>query len=95
MNAPTTEPTMNPAVEFAREELAGKLLAMCVGQLEKLKTPWNMTSESGQAVALNAIRGRALHRTRRRVGRRLGRRHKVIRPPVQMTTLPTEWPFQQ
>lgn len=48
MNAPA-----NPKVlEFAREELAGKLKAMCVGLLESFKTPWNMTSEKNQAIAL-------------------------------------------
>lgn len=51
MNAPTTT-----AAEFAREELAGKLLALCVGQLEKLRNPWNMTSEANQQIALNAMR---------------------------------------
>lgn len=48
MNAP-----QNPRVlEFAREELAGKLKAMLVGLLESFKTPWNMTSEKNQAIAL-------------------------------------------
>lgn len=48
MNAPA-----NPKVlEFAREELAGKLKAMCVGLLESFKTPWNMTSEKNQEIAL-------------------------------------------
>lgn len=42
--------------EFAQEELAGKLLAMCVGQLEGLKNPWNMTSEKNQEVVLNKMR---------------------------------------
>jgi len=48
MNAPT-----NPKIpEFAREELAGKLKAMCVGLLESFKNPWNMTSEKNQQIAL-------------------------------------------
>lgn len=52
MNAPTKPETL----EFAREELSGKLLALCVGQMEKLKTPWNMTSEKNQEIALNKMR---------------------------------------
>jgi len=48
MNAPA-----NPKIlEFAREELAGKLKAMCVGLLESFKNPWNMTSEKNQQIAL-------------------------------------------
>jgi len=51
MNAPA-----NPKIlEFAREELAGKLKAMCVGLLESFKTPWNMTSEKNQEIALNKM----------------------------------------
>lgn len=51
MNAPQ-QPKI---LEFAREELAGKLKAMCVGLLESFKTPWNMTSEKNQAIALNKM----------------------------------------
>jgi len=51
MNAPV-KPQF---VEFAREELAGKLKAMCVGLLESFKNPWNMTSEKNQAIALNKM----------------------------------------
>jgi len=51
MNAPA-----NPKIlEFAREELAGKLKAMCVGLLESFKTPWNMTSEKNQEIALHRM----------------------------------------
>ena len=52
MNAPV-KPQF---VEFAREELAGKLLALCVSQLEALKTPWNMTSEKNQQISLDKMR---------------------------------------
>jgi len=51
MNAPTKPQVL----EFAREELAGKLKAMCVGLLESFKNPWNMTSEKNQAIALNKM----------------------------------------
>jgi hypothetical protein len=48
MNSPATPKVL----EFAREELAGKLKAMCVGLLESFKNPWNMTSEKNQQIAL-------------------------------------------
>ena len=52
MNAPASPQVL----EFAREELAGKLLALCVSQLEALKTPWNMTSEKNQQISLDKMR---------------------------------------
>lgn len=46
----------NAAAQFAADELAGKLLHMCVAQLESLKNPWSMTSEANQEIAINAMR---------------------------------------
>lgn len=42
--------------DFARTELVGKLMVVCVSNLEKMKLPWAQTSESGQEIALNAMR---------------------------------------
>ena len=44
------------SIEFAKNELTGKLLQICVSQLDKLKTPWSHTSEKNQEIALNAMR---------------------------------------
>lgn len=54
MNAPTPEAVTT--VAFAREELGGKLLALCVKQLESFKVPWNMTAEKNQEIALAKMR---------------------------------------
>lgn len=43
------------AAGFAKEELVGKLLQVCVGNLEKIKTTWNTTSQKAQDVAINAM----------------------------------------
>lgn len=51
MNAPATE-----TIEFAEEELAGKLLRIVVAQLEGQREPWSKVSEEKQEIALNAMR---------------------------------------
>lgn len=50
MNAPATE-----TIEFAEEELAGKLLRIIVAQLEGQREPWSKVSEEKQKIALNAM----------------------------------------
>jgi len=52
MNAPIDRHT---TLEFARSELAGKLLKACIGHLESLQTPWNMTSADTQEIVINAM----------------------------------------
>ena len=50
MNAHTTE-----TLDFAQEELAGKLLRIIVAQLEGQREPWSKVSEEKQQIALNAM----------------------------------------
>ena len=58
MNAPT-EAVPAPAkevIEFAENELVGRLLNLVVVQLESLKTPWHLTSEVNQKVRISNMR---------------------------------------
>lgn len=55
--APAAAPkeAISQAVEFAREELTGKLMAVIVSQLEKIKTTWSTTPEKKQNIAIGQI----------------------------------------
>ena len=58
MNAPT-EAVPAPAkevIDFAENELVGRLLNLVVVQLESLKTPWHLTSEVNQKVRISNMR---------------------------------------
>lgn len=47
--------TKQSTIEFTENNIAGKLLHLCVRQLESLQTPWNLTSEDKQKIILNAM----------------------------------------
>ncbi len=80
---PTTPPAPAHVTEFAENELAGFLLQTCVVQLEQLKTPWALTSEDNQQIAINKMRENIENAVTKAVGVIATNRRPVIAATVK------------